>query len=94
MTGLLDGEGRLDSHYVPGEHDILDTEITLYRDRYGRGAKGGGWYSFDPHGVHFMGLVNVGSGGRFMGLVDIDNPGGKAGSASLETSNFNGSKTI
>ena len=31
----------------------------LYRERYGRGAKGAGWYSFDANGVHFIGLVNV-----------------------------------
>src|SRR5207237_5143778 len=27
--------------------------------RYGRAAKGDGWYSFDANGVHFIGLVNV-----------------------------------
>ena len=27
--------------------------------RYGKGTKGSGWYSFDDHGVHFIGLVNV-----------------------------------
>ena len=31
----------------------------LYRERYGRGAKGAGWYSFDANGLHFIGLVNV-----------------------------------
>ena len=30
-----------------------------YLDRYGKGTKGAGWYSFDQHGVHFIGLVNV-----------------------------------
>lgn len=50
---------RLDVHYVPGEHDILDEEAKLYRERYGRGSKGDGWYSFDAGGVHFVGLVNV-----------------------------------
>jgi 3',5'-cyclic AMP phosphodiesterase CpdA len=72
-------QARLDVHYVPGEHDILDPEVKLYRERYGRGAKGAGWYSFDANGVHFMGLVNVADGVRFMGRVNIDNPGGKAG---------------
>jgi 3',5'-cyclic AMP phosphodiesterase CpdA len=52
-------QARLDVHYVPGEHDILDDEQKLYRERYGRGAKGAGWYSFDANGVHFIGLVNV-----------------------------------
>src|SRR5207249_10310317 len=52
-------QARLDVHYVPGEHDVLDENVTLYRDRYGRGTKGNGWYSFDANGVHFVGLVNV-----------------------------------
>jgi 3',5'-cyclic AMP phosphodiesterase CpdA len=52
-------QAKLDVHYVPGEHDILDEEVKLYRERYGRGAKGAGWYSFDADGVHFIGLVNV-----------------------------------
>jgi 3',5'-cyclic AMP phosphodiesterase CpdA len=46
-------------HYVPGEHDIIDEEVKLYRERYGKNAKGAGWYSFDDGGVHFIGLVNV-----------------------------------
>jgi 3',5'-cyclic AMP phosphodiesterase CpdA len=50
---------RLDVHFVPGEHDFLDEEQKLYRERYGRGTKGAGWYSFDAEGVHFIGLVNV-----------------------------------
>ena len=49
---------RLDVHYVPGKHDFLDEERKLYRERYGRGSKGAGWYSFDAGGVHFIGLVN------------------------------------
>jgi 3',5'-cyclic-AMP phosphodiesterase len=53
-------QSRLDVRYVPGEHDLLDEEQgNLYRDRYGRGTKGAGWYSFDSEGVHFIGLVNV-----------------------------------
>src|SRR5713101_4572080 len=52
-------QARLDVHYVPGEHDVLDEDVKLYRDRYGRGSKGAGWYSFDANGVHFVGLVNV-----------------------------------
>jgi 3',5'-cyclic AMP phosphodiesterase CpdA len=52
-------QAGLDVHYVPGEHDIIDEEEKLYRDRYGKNAKGAGWYSFDADGVHFIGLVNV-----------------------------------
>jgi 3',5'-cyclic AMP phosphodiesterase CpdA len=53
------GQARLDVHYVPGEHDLLDEDAKLYRQRYGRGTMGAGWYSFDAKGVHFIGLVNV-----------------------------------
>ena len=45
--------------YVPGEHDVLTDNGESYRERYGKGAKGDGWYSFDHKGVHFIGLVNV-----------------------------------
>jgi 3',5'-cyclic AMP phosphodiesterase CpdA len=54
------GETGLKIHYVPGEHDIIDeARGQAYLDRYGKGSKGAGWYSFDDHGVHFVGLVNV-----------------------------------
>jgi 3',5'-cyclic AMP phosphodiesterase CpdA len=46
-------------HYVPGEHDVLNDNGKLYHERYGKQAKGSGWYSFDSNGVHFIGLVNV-----------------------------------
>ena len=47
-------------HWVPGEHDIIDEDRgKAYLERYGKGSKGAGWYSFDDHGVHFIGLVNV-----------------------------------
>ena len=52
-------EAGLDVHYVPGEHDLIDEEVKFYRERYGKNAKGAGWYSFDANGVHFIGLVNV-----------------------------------
>ena len=45
--------------YVPGEHDVLGDDGKQYLERYGKGTKGGGWYSFDQKGVHFIGLVNV-----------------------------------
>jgi 3',5'-cyclic AMP phosphodiesterase CpdA len=45
--------------YVPGEHDVLNDDGQQYRERYGKGTHGDGWYSFDQKGVHFIGLVNV-----------------------------------
>src|ERR1700682_2775982 len=54
------GETGVQIHYVPGEHDIIDEERgKAYLERYGKGSKGAGWYSFDDGGVHFIGLVNV-----------------------------------
>jgi 3',5'-cyclic AMP phosphodiesterase CpdA len=69
-------QARLDVHYVPGEHDVIDEGMKLYGERYGRGTKGAGWYSFDANGVHFVGLVNV---------VDLKAGGlGNLGNAQLE----------
>jgi hypothetical protein len=45
--------------FVPGEHDVLEDNGQQYLERYGKAAKGAGWYSFDHKGVHFIGLVNV-----------------------------------
>jgi len=45
--------------FVPGEHDVTGDNGKLYLERFGRSSKGHGWYSFDHHGVHFIGLVNV-----------------------------------
>lgn len=54
------GELRVDRiHYVPGEHDALDNGLTGYLQRHGKQGNGKAWYSFDDHGVHFVGLSNV-----------------------------------
>jgi 3',5'-cyclic AMP phosphodiesterase CpdA len=53
------GQAKLDVHYVPGEHDLLDDDTKIYRQLYGHGTAGAGWYNFDAKGVHFIGLVNV-----------------------------------
>jgi 3',5'-cyclic-AMP phosphodiesterase len=45
-------------YYVPGEHDISADDGKAYLERFGKGTKGKGWYSFDQKGVHFIGLVN------------------------------------
>ncbi|MDI4655701.1 metallophosphoesterase family protein [Xanthobacter autotrophicus] len=53
-------EAGLPVFYVPGEHDLLDDgQGKAYLERYGKGAKGAGWYSYDHDGVHFIALVNV-----------------------------------
>ena len=56
---ILKGAGPKDVFFVPGEHDVLEDDGKQYVERYGKGAKGAGWYSFDKKGVHFIGLVNV-----------------------------------
>jgi Icc protein len=50
---------NLTMHTVPGEHDILEEDGKSYLNRFGKGTKGDGWYSFNDGGVHFVGLVNV-----------------------------------
>jgi Icc protein len=45
---------------VAVEHDLSMRAMgKAYLARYGKGTKGSGGYSFDDHGVHFIGLVNV-----------------------------------
>ena len=56
---ILKGANPKDVFYVPGEHDVLNDDGKQFRERYGKGSKGAGWYSFDKKGVHFVGLVNV-----------------------------------
>ena len=56
---ILRGARSGQTFYVPGEHDVFTDDGRAYLDRYGKGSKGGGWYSFDHRGVHFVGLVNV-----------------------------------
>ena len=37
------GEAKLNVHYVPGEHDVIDEGLgKAYLDRYGKGTKGAG----------------------------------------------------
>ncbi len=45
--------------FVPGEHDVLNDNGASYLERFGKGTRGSGWFSFDQKGVHFIGLVNV-----------------------------------
>jgi Icc protein len=49
----------LETFYVPGEHDTINDDGKAFFERFGRGQKTDGWYSFDQHGIHFVGLVNV-----------------------------------
>ncbi|HEY4357084.1 MAG TPA: metallophosphoesterase [Acidobacteriaceae bacterium] len=46
-----------ETFYVPGEHDFID-DGEQYKQRFGKGTLGSGWYSFNHKGVHFIGLNN------------------------------------
>ena len=59
LDQLLKGLKTSQIFYVPGEHDVIGDNGKKYLERFGRGTKGRGWYSFDHKGVHFIGLVNV-----------------------------------
>ncbi len=50
---------KFETHYVPGEHDVIGDDGKQFFERFGKKATPGGWYSFDQGGVHFVGLVNV-----------------------------------
>jgi hypothetical protein len=45
--------------HVPGEHDVFVDHGKRYRQFFGAGTKGSGYFSFDYNGVHFLGLANV-----------------------------------
>src|SRR5215469_8585776 len=59
LDQVLKGASANQIYFVPGEHDMLTDNGDQYLQRYGKGTKGAGWYSFDHRGVHFVGLVNV-----------------------------------
>ncbi|HVN94458.1 MAG TPA: metallophosphoesterase [Terracidiphilus sp.] len=56
---IVKGAKAGSTFYVPGEHDTSFDDGAQYQQRFGRGATGRGWYSFDHKGVHFVGLNNV-----------------------------------
>ena len=59
LAGLMQ-EARVGRRfYVPGEHDVIGDNGAEFFRRFGEKQHGGGWYSFDQQGVHFVGLINV-----------------------------------
>ena len=63
-AGQIIAATGIDTHYVPGEHDVLAEGgtkpfIERFQRGHAQGAPGGGFYSFDQGGVHFIGLNNV-----------------------------------
>ena len=59
----LVGATGIETHFVPGEHDWLEDSgrpfVARFQKDTKQGAPGGGFYSFDAGGVHFVGLNNV-----------------------------------
>ena len=59
LDQLLKGAKTQKVFFVPGEHDTSVDDGKMYMERYGKDAKGSGWYSFTHKDVHFVGLSNV-----------------------------------
>jgi 3',5'-cyclic-AMP phosphodiesterase len=59
LDEVLKGAKTSQVFCVPGEHDTSVDDGKLYLERYGKNAKGRGWYSFNHKDVHFVGLSNV-----------------------------------
>ncbi len=59
VSEILKGAKAGKNFFTPGEHDVFSDDGKRYLERHGKGTQGGGWQSFDYHGVHFVGLVNV-----------------------------------
>jgi 3',5'-cyclic AMP phosphodiesterase CpdA len=59
LEQILKGCKAKQVFYVPGEHDVLNDNGKQYLQRFGKGMKGNGWFSFNHKGAHFIGLNNV-----------------------------------
>jgi 3',5'-cyclic AMP phosphodiesterase CpdA len=59
LDQVLKGAKPKQAFFVPGEHDTSIDDGKQYLERYGKDAKGRGWYSFNHKDVHFVGLSNV-----------------------------------
>jgi Icc protein len=59
LDQVLKGAKPKQAFFVPGEHDTSVDDGREYLQRYGKNAKGLGWYSFNHKDVHFVGLSNV-----------------------------------
>jgi 3',5'-cyclic AMP phosphodiesterase CpdA len=59
LAQQLINETGIETHFIPGEHDMLVDDGKGFFARFSPQAAPGGWYSFDRGGVHFVALVNV-----------------------------------
>ena len=71
LDQMLHGVKTQQMFFVPGEHDTSTDDGKRYLERYGKAAKGRGWYSFTHKDVHFAGLSNVGAQ-EGMGKLGMD----------------------
>jgi Icc protein len=60
---------------LPGEHDVFLDQGKRYLQVFGQGSQGSGYWSFDLHGIHFIGLANdsglVGQGQGTLGAQQL-----------------------
>ena len=59
LDQMLKATKPKEAFFVPGEHDTSTDDGKQYLERYGKNAKGRGWYSFNHKDVHLVGLSNV-----------------------------------
>jgi 3',5'-cyclic AMP phosphodiesterase CpdA len=61
---------------LPGEHDVFLDRGKQYLQVFGQGSQGSGYWSFDLHGIHFIGLANdsglVGQGQGTLGAEQLN----------------------
>jgi 3',5'-cyclic AMP phosphodiesterase CpdA len=60
--------------FVAGEHDVIDDNGAGFRQRFRQTGQKADWFSFDTHGVHFIGLWNIGDETTFgvLGQEQLD----------------------
>ncbi|HLG70626.1 MAG TPA: metallophosphoesterase [Chloroflexota bacterium] len=60
--------------FVAGEHDVIDDNGAGFRQRFRTPDQKTDWYSFNTHGVHFVGLWNIGDETTFgvLGQEQLD----------------------
>src|SRR5581483_9626479 len=71
LLGTVKADGRF---FVAGEHDVIGDGGDAFRERFQQRGQKTDWYSFDAHGVHFIGLWNIGDETTFgvLGAEQID----------------------
>jgi 3',5'-cyclic-AMP phosphodiesterase len=60
--------------FVAGEHDVIEDNGAVFRQRFRQPGQKADWFSFDVNGVHFAGLWNIGDETTFgvLGQEQLD----------------------